>query len=127
MSLLDRRAPHVVWAQKREMGRTPDGLRLPIAIGDPIRVRCKVEPVRDWSSAEEEYFAGIQMKDLRVIYCRRWPADLNGYVLWEGDIYETVGQPQLYSASKKTSHMRITAQWIGKRDNEMWPSPIPEE
>lgn len=127
MSLLDRKAPHELWVQLRETVRTPEGLRTQLEIGDPIRVRCKVEPVRDWSSAEETYFAGLQVKDLRVIYSRTWPGDLNSIILYRGELYETVGQPQLYNSSRRTSHYRITVKWIGDRGADRWPSTIPEE
>lgn len=127
MSLLDRNAPHTVWVQPRDSGRTADGLRATVPVGDPIKVRCKVEPVRDWSSAEEQYWNGLQIQDLRVVYARTWPADVHGFVLWQGQLYETVGQPQEFFASRRTRHFRITVQWVGKRDAERWPSTTPEE
>ena len=127
MSLLDRKAPHRAWVQARKMERTADGLRDYVPDGDPVEIRCKVEPVRDWSSAEEEYLNGVQLRDLRVVYCRKWHGDVNATVLWDDDIYEVIGQPQLFKASHRTRHQRITIQWIGKRKPDVWPSPIPEE
>ena len=127
MSLLTRKAPHVAWVQLRESGRTKEGTRALVAFDEPISVRCKVEPVRDWSSAEESYFAGLQVKDLRVIYARTWPGDLHSMTLIDGELYETVGQPQLYNASPRTSHYRITVKWVGKRGEDRWPSLTPEE
>lgn len=127
MSLLTRNAPHVAWIQNRTSGRTAEGLRALIPDGDPLKVRCKVEPVRDWSSAEESYFAGLQIKDLRVVYSRDWPGDLHSVVLYRGELYETVGQPQLYNASPRTTHYRITVKWVGDRSDDLWPSILPED
>ena len=129
MSLLTRRAPHTCWVQLREVGRTPEGLRDLLPVGDPILVHCKAEPVRDWSSEEETHYLGLQVQDLRVIYARDWPGDLNSLMLYDGDVYETVGQPQHYNAglSKRTHYWRITTKWVGKRGTDRWPSTLPEE
>ena len=110
------------------MTRTPEGTRDLQAVGDPVHVRCKGEPVRDWSSAEESYFEGLQVQDLRVFYAKEWPGGINDVILYNGDVYETIGMPQHYDAgrSKRTHYWRITGKWVGKRNTNFWTSPIPE-
>lgn len=128
MSLLTRRAPHKVWVQLREAGRTKTGGRIYTEVGDRIMVRCAHEPVRDWSSAEENQSAGQQVLDLTIIRARTWPGDINSHIFWDGDFYETVGAPQQYSIGKRTAHWRVTVRWVGTDPNpERNVEPEPEE
>ena len=112
MSLLDRAAPHVVDVQLRRSTRNQQGIPVFEPLGAPIRVRCKVEPVRDWSSAEEERSLGLQVIDMAVIYSRHWPGDLNSHIAYDGALYETVGVPQKFAAGRRTRHHRVTVKWL---------------
>lgn len=114
MSLLGRRAPHTVQVQNRAMTRNERGQQVFGPVGALIPERCMVEPVRDWSQAEEAETLGLQIIDLMVIRSKRWPGDVHSHVLWEGKWYETVGAPQHHSVSKRTSHYRITIKWLKK-------------
>ena len=112
MSLMTRRAPHTVHVQKRRMVRTDRGQRDYVNDGEPIPVRCMVEPVRDWSSSEEVETLGLQVVDLSIIRSREWPGDVNSYVIFNGAEYETVGAPQHHSVSPRTEHYRVTIKWL---------------
>lgn len=114
MSLLGRRAPHTVHVQLREAGRDLRGLTVFENVGDLIPERCMVEPVRDWSQAEEAETVGLQVIDLMVIRSRHWPGDIHAHVLWNGNWYETVGAPQHHSVSRRTGHYRVTIKWLKK-------------
>lgn len=113
MSLLDRKAPHTVLVQKRVPHTEINGIDVYENDGDPIPVRCAVQLARDWSSAEEKYTGGLQILDMRVIYSRTWPGDAHSHVIWEGEIYEMVGDPGQTSMSSRTTHWRITCRRIG--------------
>ncbi|MGF3056149.1 hypothetical protein [Microbacterium sp. YY-01] len=114
MSLLDRKAPHTVQVLARKRSRNDSGLSVMEYDGEPVSVRCMVEPVRDWSQAEENVSIGLQVIDLLVIRARHWPGDIDSHVVWEGSLYETVGAPQHHSVSKRTRHWRVTIKWIRK-------------
>lgn len=79
--------------------------------GEPITVGCLAEPVRDWSSSEEQQSNGLQILDLIIIRAREWPGDVHSIVEYEGGLYETVGAPQRHHASKRTGHWRVTVRW----------------
>lgn len=112
MSLLTRRAPHVVQVQNRTMVRNERGLQVMSPVGSLIPVKCMVEPVRDWSSSEEVETLGLQVVDLAIIRSKLWPGDLNSHVIWDGGLYETVGAPQKHSTSRRTGHHRVTVKWL---------------
>lgn len=112
MSLLDRKAPHVAKVQNRVMGRNAGGLRVPMPVGDPIEVQGMGEPVRDWSSAEEDRTGGLQIIDMLIWRSRTWPGDELSHVEFEGKWYETVGAPQHHSVGKRTQHWRVTLRWL---------------
>lgn len=114
MSLLTRKAPHTVHVQLRTPTREANGQRVYKPTGDPIPVKCSVQPARDWSSAEESTdLTGFQLTDLRIIIARDWPGDVNSYVIWDGDVWETVGRPQQFKQSRRTGHWRVTVKYIG--------------
>lgn len=112
MSLLGRRAPHIVLVQNRESDRTPQGTRADKNVGEPIPVRCMVEPVRDWSSSEEVESLGLQVVDLAIVRARTWPGDIKSHIIFENALYETVGAPQHHSVSRRTGHYRVTIKWL---------------
>lgn len=114
MSLLGRRAPHLVHVQNRVMTRNERGLPVMTPVGDKIPVRCMIEPVRDWSSSEEVQTIGLQVVDMGIIRSRLWPGDIHSHIEWNGNLYETVGAPQHHSVSKRTGHHRITVKWLQK-------------
>ncbi|WP_100813016.1 hypothetical protein [Microbacterium lacus] len=116
MSLLDRRAPHVVYVQNRKTERDNEGKRIMVDVGPRIAVRCMHEPVRDWSSAEETPTLGLQVTDLKIIRSRLWPGDIHSHVYFDGGVHETVGAPQAHSVSRRTRHHRITVRWIAKEE-----------
>lgn len=113
MSLLDRKAPHTVHIQKRVESRDTGGRRIWSNDGPRVATRCSVQPARDWSNAEEDPNAGLQIIDLRVVLSRQWVGDVNSHVYWEGDLYETIGAPQHFSVSPRTAHWRVTIRRIG--------------
>lgn len=114
MSLLGRKAPHTVQIQNRKLTRNERGLQEYVADGPLISERCMVEPVRDWSTAEESETVGLQVIDLMVVRSRTWGGDINSHILWNGNWYETVGAPQHHSVSPRTSHYRVTIKWLKK-------------
>lgn len=114
MSLLGRNAPHRVDVQLREYTRNAQGLQVYQQVGELIPVKCMVEPVRDWASAEEERTLGLQVIDMAVVRSAHWPGDVHSHVLYDGGWYETVGVPQRYWVGKRTRHWRITLKWIKK-------------
>lgn len=106
MSLLDN-PPHVVEVQLRENQKTGRGASEPVAVGDPIKVPCSVQPVREWSTAEEYENFGLQLLDLRQLRARNWPGDYLSLVYHAGDEYETVGDPQVLNKSPRTRHTQV--------------------
>ncbi|KJL39911.1 hypothetical protein [Microbacterium trichothecenolyticum] len=112
--LLGDRAAHTVLVQNRETTRDAEGGRVTLPVGERIEVRCLSEPVREWSAAEESQALGIQVTNMLVIRSRTWPGDINSHVIFDGGVYETVGVPQHFKLSRKTSHWRVTVKWIGK-------------
>lgn len=114
MSLLGRRAPHRATIQNRKLTRNAQGLQVFVPDGDPIPVKCMIEPVRDWSSSEEVETLGLQVVDLGVVRSKKWPGDIDSHVLFNGSWYETVGAPQHHSVSRRTSHYRVTIKWLKK-------------
>ncbi|WP_136057244.1 hypothetical protein [Microbacterium sp. K24] len=112
MSLLTRRAPHLVHVQNRTMTRDSRGLPVMNEVGKPIGVRCMVEPVRDWSSSEEVETLGLQVVDMAIVRAKEWPGDVNSHITWNGALFETVGAPQHHSVSRKTGHYRVTLKWL---------------
>ncbi len=114
MSLLTTRAPHLVTIIHRETAKNEDGINVTAETGERTDVRCMVEPVRDWSSAEEQFFIGKQVVDMRIIRSKKWSGGLEDHVIWEGDRYELTGAPQHHSVGRKTSHWRVTIRWISR-------------
>lgn len=114
MSLLGRRAPHTVQILNRTQSKNERGLTVFTPAASLISERCMVEPVRDWSQAEEAETVGMQVIDLMVVRSKRWRGDIHSHILWNGDWYETVGAPQHHSVSPRTSHWRVTIKWLKK-------------
>ena len=112
MSLLGRKAPHVVTVQNRVVTRNAQGQRVYVNDGPPMTVRGMVEPVRDWSSSEESESLGLQVIDLMIIRSREWPGNVDSHVTFNGALYETVGAPQRHSVSPRTGHFRVTIKWL---------------
>lgn len=112
--LLGKHAPHTVLVQNRKAKRDSGGGRVYENVGDRIPVKCIAEPVREWSAAEESQTNGIQVTNMLVIRGRTWPGDINSHVVFEGQLYETVGVPQKFYLTRKTRHWRVTVKWIGK-------------
>lgn len=117
MSLLNR-PPHIIQVQNRTVGRTAEGARDWVKNGPRINVGCHYEPVRDWSSAEEQTGAGLQVVDLLLIYAKTWPGDVHSHVYINGQKYETSGAPQHFPTGRKTRHWRVTVKWIGVDDGQ---------
>lgn len=110
--LLRRGAPHTCQVQKRESTKDAGGRTRMVNVGDPITVRGMAEPVRDWSSAEESHDLGLQVIDLIMWRSKTWPGDVHSHVIYDGGVYETIGNPQHHHVSKRTSHWRVTLRWI---------------
>lgn len=111
MSLL-RRPPHRVRVQRMETKRTPEGHRKMIEVGKPIPVRGTAEPVRDWSSSEEQQSNGLQILNLIIFRAPTWPGDEHSLIEYEGSVYETVGAPQHHHTGRRTKHWRLTFRWL---------------
>lgn len=107
MSLLDN-PPHTVEVQARELLRTSRGASEYGPVGDRVTIPCSVQPVREWSTAEENRLHGIQMLDLRQLRARDWPFNNMALIYYENDEYETVGDPQTFSKSPRTRHSQVT-------------------
>lgn len=105
---LRSRPPHVVEVQLMETVKTARGASEDVPVGDRITVPCSVQPVREWSTAEEHLTYGLQLLDLRRIFATDWPGTATSLVFHEGDEFETVGDPQHLSMSRRTSHWAIT-------------------
>ena len=112
MSLLGRDAPHRFLVQNYERGRDVRGNSTLVRVGDPVWVRGQGEPSRDWSSAEENLYNGLQIIDLLVVRARDWPGTVDSLVLFDGGIYETSGAPQHYGTGRRTQHWRVTLKWV---------------
>lgn len=125
MSLLDSRAPHVVEIQNRVMVTTSRGAKEFQDVGPLVSLRCSVQPVREWSTAEEHLYKGMQVMDLKQIFARRWPGDIHTLVYFRGDVFESVGQPGKRGMSRATAHATVIVRWIKKDDRpdfELSPS-----
>lgn len=117
MSLLDARAPHIMEVQLREVQATGSrGASELIPVGDPIVVRGSMQPVREWSTAEEYPYKGMQVLDLWRAYARTWPGNMDSLVYFQGEKYESVGNPSRRGMSRFTAHTVVTLKWLGKDD-----------
>lgn len=115
MSLLDRN-PHTVVVQPRQKEKTPRGTYEMTDVGEPSTIRCAVQPVREWSTAEEIQVGGIQMLVLQRIISRKWVGDTNALVDWDGFKWEIVGDPQFFNMSPSTAHWEITIRRVGTKE-----------
>lgn len=103
-----------VEVEERRTIRDAAGGRLTERIIGPRRqVKASTVPVRDWSAAEEQETLGLQVVDMLVLYAKHWPGDVLSVVIVDGQRYETVGAPQHFRFSRKTSHWRVTIRWLG--------------
>lgn len=112
MGLLDRN-PHTVMVQPRVKAQNDQGGWSFSNDGAPVEIRCAVQPVREWSTAEEIQVGGLQMLVLQRIISRNWVGDTNAIVTWDGFRWEIVGDPQHFSMSPSTAHWEITIRRIG--------------
>lgn len=112
MGLLDR-ARHVGEVQLRANVRDVRGTKSWQNVGDRITVRCAVQPVREWSTSEEQFEAGIQMLSLRRVFARTWPGNIDSHFFHNGLAFETVGDPQFHEMSRRTKHWVTTVRLIG--------------
>jgi hypothetical protein len=113
--LLDN-APHIVEVQNRRVDRDVRGNRVYVPVGARQPVPCAVQPVREWSTAEETYGAGIQLMSLLRVFSRNWPGNTDSLIYFNGIEYESVGDPQLMNMSRRTRHWEITIKRIGVDD-----------
>lgn len=122
MSLLDR-LPHTVFVQNYRKQRNAAGVVELLPDGDPIPTPAFVDDARSWSDAEEYLESGLQLKNLRVVYARHWPGDVNSHVffdgwefLTEGEVAQSSWSPKGRAASlfRKVRHARITLYRFGK-------------
>lgn len=114
MSLLDR-PPHRVLAVLRD--KTATGTRgesIYQRVGEPTLVRCMLQPVREWSTAEEIRVGGIQLLSLMRLFARHWPGNMHTHVIWEGQVWETVGDPQHWQVGKQTRHWELIIRRLGE-------------
>ena len=112
MSLLDRN-PHTVTVQPRKKVKNDQRGWEIIADGAPVDIRCAVQPVREWSTAEEIQVGGLQMLVLQRIISRTWVGDTNALITWDGFEWEIVGDPQHFNMSPSIAHWEITIRRIG--------------
>lgn len=113
MSRIFSRGRHTVLVQNRKTERDEGGGRVMVNVGERIAVPCLYEPVREWSSEEENRTHGLQMIHLVVIRAVTWPGDVHSHVIIDGNLYETVGAPQHFNMSRRTEHWRITVRYVG--------------
>lgn len=106
MSLLDN-PPHKVEVQLMETVKTDRGASEDRPVGDPIVVACNVQPVREWSTAEEHSQYGLQLLELHRVFSRDWPGDYKSLIYYRGFEHETVGSPQLHNVSPRTKHYAV--------------------
>jgi len=111
-SLLDK-PPHVVEVQLRTKQKGLRGDNHYVDVGERIRVACAVQPVREWSSAEERLVDGVQLFALERIFSRTWPGDSNSHIFFQGRRYEVVGDAQHNTMSRRTTHWAVTIRRIG--------------
>lgn len=102
------RPPHNVTVQRMRLADDGRGGFHDAPDGAPIVVPCSVQSAREWSTAEESYDGGLQVLDIVRVFARDWPGDVRSVVYWDESEWETVGSPQHFSMSAKTSHWAVT-------------------
>lgn len=121
MTLLSN-LPHTVWVQNYVSRRNEFGSTDLVRDGDPIPVRAFVQDARSWSDAEEYLEHGLQLKNLRVVYARTWPGDVNSRVFFDGFEFVTEGEvstsplaPKRHPAARlrRVRHVRISLYRFG--------------
>jgi hypothetical protein len=112
VSILDR-PPHVVTVQNMARVKAVRGGWEDVPDGDPIEVPCAVQAVREWSTAEETPVYGLQLLTLARIFTRDWPGDVRSVIYWDGGEWETVGSPQHFQQSPRTTHWAVTIKLRG--------------
>lgn len=114
--LLDR-APHSVRVIPRKETKGDGGMIGLVPDGDPVEIRCTVQPVREWSTAEEVKLDGAQLLSLRRVFSRDWIGDSLALVQYGGWDFDIVGDPQyLDTGSRATWHWEITMQRAGRSE-----------
>lgn len=112
-SLLER-GPQDVLVVHRVNDRDPKrGEKVWRVSAAPTFLRAGVQPVREWSTSEEQFSDGLQMLDLRRVFTRAWPGDINAHAITGGELFETVGAPQRNAMSRRTRHAAVTLRRIG--------------
>lgn len=107
MSLLSQ-PPHTVVVQPftRVDGRYGDAWE---PAGDPVEVRCAVQPI----SAEEIERLGVQADTTMRILCREWPFGPHSLVTYNGREFEQVGEARQYRMSRRTAHDDVVIRAVG--------------
>lgn len=121
MSILDN-LPHVVYVQKYRKEKSRLGDTKLVKDGAPIPTPAFVDDARSWSDAEEYLENGLQLKNLRVVYAKTWPGDVNSRVFFDGYEFVTEGEVSRSSWSPRRSpaarfarvrHVRISLYRFG--------------
>jgi len=118
-----RNLPHVVYVQNYKRVRDEFGASQLVPDGDVIPVPAFVDDARSWSDAEEYLERGLQLKNLRVVYARHWPGDVNARVFFDGWEFVTEGEVAKSSHAPKgrpphrferVRHARVTLYRFGR-------------
>lgn len=121
MSILDD-LPHVVWVQNYSKQKDSRGATKLLPDGEPIPTRAFVDDARSWSDAEEYLENGLQLKNLRVVYAKTWPGDVNSRIFFDGYEFVTEGEVARSSHSprrspaarfKRVRHVRVSLYRFG--------------
>lgn len=113
MSLLDD-PPHAAIVQPRRTTTSAAGDFPLVNAGNPVRVRCAMQPVREWSAAEEILVGGIQMLSLLRAISRDWVGDTNALAFYNAYKWEVVGDPEHMGMSQTTAHWEVTLRRVGE-------------
>jgi len=80
----------------------PDGTRGPA--GEPVTMRCRVQPIASDSPGVEGYTTTTTYR----ILARELPAGPWDRVAWRGSDWTVTGQPEQYRGSRRTRHDTAT-------------------
>ncbi len=91
-----------VLLQLREPGRGSLNQKELVDTGDPVPLKCNVYPI----SVDEQQFYGRSAGDVRKLFCRSWPGNLDTIVTFEGDVWD-VEPAQPFGAGRNTRHVEV--------------------
>lgn len=115
------RGPDTVIVQPRRV-ELKKGAPVYVDDGPPVAIkRCDVQSVREWATSEEELDFGVKLLDLKRVFSRFWPGDVNGVAYYGGELWEVVGNPQRFGRTRLTTHYLTTIRRIGHAEPPVVP------